>query len=142
MLTLIEGPAGGGKSDLAREMRTAGEIDLIADVTALWVALTGVRRGPDGRYPVRLDDDPALGAARYLQTTAVHHGLRENLNVAVTASVRDQAGKWGAVAAENGAGFRVQTVDPGIDVVTDRLADPISGELSEECDVAIGRWYR
>ena len=143
MLYLIEGPAGGGKSGLATEMRAAGEIDLIADTTALWVALTGVRRDPaTGRYPVRPDDDPALGAARYLKETAVHHGLRENLNVAVTASERGTAEKWGAIASRYDAPLSVTTVDPGLDVVTDRLADPETGVLSDECNAAIGRWFR
>ena len=143
MLVLIEGPAGGGKSDLAREMRKAGEVDLIADTTALWAALSGVQRDPaTGKYPVRLDDDPALDAARYVQTTAVHHGLREGRNVAVTTSQHGQSPKWGAIASEHGADFRVSTVDPGIDVVTERLADEVTGELSDECNAAIGRWFR
>ena len=33
-LILIEGPAGGGKSELLREMLAAGEIDVAADITA------------------------------------------------------------------------------------------------------------
>ena len=77
MLYLIEGPAGGGKSGLVAEMKAAGEVDLIADTTRLWAAVGGHERGPDGKYPVRLDNDPTLDAARYLQATTVHHGLRE-----------------------------------------------------------------
>ena len=60
MLTLIEGPAGGGKSELLREMLAAGEIDVAADVTALWAATGGAERDPvTGKYPVRLETDPA-----------------------------------------------------------------------------------
>ena len=60
MLILIEGPAGGGKSQLAADLLAAGEITVLADLTALWAALSGAVRGADGRYPIRLADDPAL----------------------------------------------------------------------------------
>ena len=40
MLTLIQGPAGGAKSQVAAELLAAGDIDVLADVTALWVALS------------------------------------------------------------------------------------------------------
>ena len=39
MLTLLQGPAGSGKSGVAAEMLEAGVIDLLADLTMLWVAL-------------------------------------------------------------------------------------------------------
>ena len=87
-LILIEGPAGGGKSEVADAMLAAGEVDVIADVTALWAALSGAVRGADGRYPVRLDDDPALRIARYLQRAAVRQALRISVNVAATTSQR------------------------------------------------------
>ena len=142
MLILVEGPAGGGKSGLAREMREAGEIDLIADNTALWVAMTGVQRGTDGRYPVRLDSDLGLHAARYLQATAVSFGLREGMRVAVTTSQRNQAERWGGLAAQHSTPFSIRTVDPGREIVTARLSDPVTGVLSDECDTAISRWFK
>ena len=61
MLVLIQGPAGGAKSQVAAEMLEAGEVQVLADTTALWAALSGVQRGPDGKYPVRQDDDPGAG---------------------------------------------------------------------------------
>ena len=67
-LVLVQGPAGAGKSQLATEMLEAGEIDVLADTTALWVALSGVTRGPDGRLPVRPLTDPAKLAALYTKT--------------------------------------------------------------------------
>lgn len=140
MLTLIEGPAGAGKSQLTASLLAAGEIDVVSDITSLWVALRQLVRGPDGKYPVRLDDDPALMIARYLQRVAVRRALEEGANVAVTTSQRFQEARWRRLAEQSGAAFAVRTVDPGADVVTARLADD-SGELSAECERAIKRWY-
>ena len=140
-LHLVQGPAGGGKSAVTRDMLAAGEIQLLADVTALWAALTGAVRGPDGKYPVRLPDDPGLRAALYLQATAAHHGLREGLDVAVTTSQRGQEARWGQVAAAESAPLHVRTVDPGEVVVRARLADAATGVLSSACDLAVSRWY-
>lgn len=142
MLTILEGPAGGGKSAVAADMLADGGADVLADVTALWAALGGYVRDPEtGRYPVRRDDDPALLAALYLQAAVVRHGLNEGLDVIVTTSRRDQVGRWRRYADEAETALSVQTVDPGIDVVRGRLADPVTGSLSEECQAAIGRWY-
>ena len=141
MLFLLEGPAGSGKSQLARDMKRAGQVDFIADVTALWVALTGViRDATTGKYPVRNDNDPALRAALYLQATLARYTLREDLNCVVTTSQRNQVRRWQDLAAEYQAALTVQTVDPGEEVVRERLADE-DGTLSPECETAIGRWY-
>lgn len=140
MLILIEGPAGAGKSQLTTLMLEAGEIAVLADTTELWAALSGAVRGPDGRYPVRLDDDLALAVARYLKAVAVRVGLQEGADVAVTTSERGQAERWRRMAEEAGAPFAVRTVDPGRDVVEARLSDA-DGVLSEACRQAIGRWY-
>ena len=51
VLHLVEGPAGGGKSQHVDELVEAGTVQVVADTTALWVALSGVKRGADGRYP-------------------------------------------------------------------------------------------
>ena len=77
MLYLLQGPAGGGKSQLARDMKLAGQIDLLADTTSLWASVGVYERDPlTGLYPVRLDDDPALDPLPvYLQTTVVRYGL-------------------------------------------------------------------
>ena len=139
-LLLIQGPAGGAKSQLAAELLEAGEVEVLADVTALWVALSGVTRGPDGKYPVREDSDPALIVALYLQAVAARRALEEGAGVAVTTSRRGQEGRWRRVAEDAGAAFRVRTIDPGEDVVRARLADP-DGELSDPCAQAIARWY-
>ena len=103
MLYLIEGPSGGGKSQFVGDLKAAGEIVVIADVTRLWAATGGYQRGADGKFPIRRDDDPALHLSRYLQTTAAAFALREGFNIAVTTSRRGQTGRWAALAAEHGA---------------------------------------
>ena len=139
-LHLVEGPAGAGKSQVTAELVEAGTVAVVADVTALWVALSGVKRGPDGRYPVREDDDPALGTARYLQAVAVRHALEQDADVAVTTSRPGQAARWRHVSTRHT--LEVTTVDPGEEVVRQRLALPETGELSPECQRAIDRWFR
>ena len=142
MLTLIEGPAGSGKSTLARDMKTAGEVDIVADVTQLWAATGQYERDPlTGKFPVRSPDDPALRAAVYLQATAVSFGLREGMRVAVTTSQRNQAERWGALAAQNNSPFSIRTVDLDESIVRARLADPETGILDPSCEDAIGRWF-
>ena len=127
---------------MARDMKAAGQVDLISDVTGLWATLGGYERDPaTGKYPIRLDDDPALDAARYLQTAAVTFGLTQGYSIVTTTSRRGQAARWSGLAADAGVGFHVQTIDPGIEVLTARLADAATGELSSECARAIGRWY-
>ena len=128
-------------------MREEGEVDVVSDVTRLWAALGGYERGPDGRYPVRADDDPALTTALYVQAVAVRRALREGAAVAVTTSRAGQASRWQALAGQVEVefsvevSFEVRTVDPGEDVVRARLADPDTGELSPECEKAVRRWY-
>ena len=141
-LTLIQGPAGGGKSAVARDLLEAGEVQVVADVTGLWSVLSGAQRDPEtGRYPERRDDDPALHAARYVQVAAVRQGLRAGAGVAATTSRRDQVNRWQEIAAAEDAAFRLRTVDPGLDVVAARLADPVTGVLSDSCSQALDRWF-
>ena len=141
VLHLIEGPAAGGKSQHVEELVEAGTVQVVADVTALWVALSGVKRGPDGRYPIREDEDPALHTARYLQAVAVRHALEQGADVAVTASRPGQAARWRKVGPTEYT-LTVTRVDPGEEVVRERLALPETGELSPECQRAIDRWFR
>lgn len=139
-LTLIQGPAGGGKSQLVASLLAAGEVQIQADVTALWAALSGAVRGADGRYPIRFDDDPALALARYLQAAAVRQGLSDGADVAVTTSQAGQSERWRQLADDASTAYAVRTVDPGREVVAARLADA-AGELSAACQAAIERWY-
>ena len=141
-LLLVEGPAGSGKSQEVARMLAAGELGIVADLTGLWAALRGMERLPDGKYPVRLDDDPTVrtGLASYARAAVVRQALREGLATAVTSGTPDMATKWAAVAAEHDAPFAVTTIDPGQPTVTARLA--VDGELSPQCQKAVSRWYR
>ena len=141
MLTLIQGPAGSGKSAVAADMLEAGEVEVLLDVTAIWATLSGAVRGQDGKYPVRSEDDPALGAALYLQTVGARFALENGARVAVTTSRRGTEARWSEIARAAGVEINVRTVDPGRDVVAARLSDPETGVLSEPCSRALGRWY-
>ena len=139
-LTLLEGPAGAGKSQEAARMLAAGEADVLADLTSLWAAMRGYERDGEGRYPVRADNDPVLPLASYMRAAVVRAALREGLAVAVTTGTPDMATRWAAVAEETGAAFTVRTIDPGEAVVRERLAE--NGTLSPACEKAVRRWYR
>ena len=140
MLTLIEGPPGSGKSQVAADLLEAGEIEVLADTTALWVALSGAVRGPDGRYPIRDEADPALAAALYSQAVVARFALEQGARVGVTTSRRGQVERWAGVARAAGVEINVREIDPGESVVRARLAGP-DGVVSAECEQAIGRWY-
>lgn len=140
-LDLLRGPAGAGKSQAARRKLDAGEADVLADTTAIYAAVSGAERGPDGRYPVRDAGDPLLPMATYLRAVVAREGLRRGFNVLVTSSRRDDLERWRDVASEFGAEFAETIIDPGRDVVAARLADPETGQLSGECSAALARWY-
>lgn len=143
-LLLLRGPAGAGKSQRARAMLAAGEVDALADFTAIYAAVTGAERGADGKYPERPSTDPRIPATAYLKTAAARVFLRRGFRALVTTSdsSEQETARWRAVADGEGARFDVETVDPGRDVVAARLSDPATGELSAECATALGRWYR
>ena len=106
------------------------------------MALRGVRRNADGRYPIRTPDDPTIttGLAAYMRAVVVRQGLRQGLRVVVTSGTPDTAVKWSEVARENESPFSVVTVDPGEPVVRARLRE-VNGEMSDECEQAVRRWY-
>ena len=83
-ITIIRGPAGGGKSQLLAERQRPG--DVLNDFTRIYVALAGVERGPDGRYPERADGDPLLPLAAAIKTTAVREASARELSGYVTTS--------------------------------------------------------
>ncbi|MYC99171.1 MAG: ATP-binding protein [Gammaproteobacteria bacterium] len=140
-LHLIQGPAGGGKSQVVRDLVAAGTVQVVADITRTWAAVGGYERDEEGRYPVREDYDPALSIARYLQVVTVRRALEANADVAVTTSRRGQAARWISIADEHGTETLIRTVDPGEATVRQRLADVFGKPLSAECDRAVRRWY-
>ena len=141
-LIRVAGPAGAGKSGIARSLLAAGEADVLADTTAIFAALSGQERDASGLYPVRADDALLLPIALYIRQTVVLESLRRELRVIKTSSTPTDADADRLLALEHGATFRQRIVDPGESVIRARLVDPQTGQLSPECEKAIGRWYR
>ena len=135
-LTIIRGPAGAGKSGYIERERKPG--DLLIDYTAIYVALAGVTRGPDGKYPIRESHDPLLGIVSAVKAYAIAEAARRELAGFVTTS-SSSAGEIERLR-ELGADGPVVTLDPGEAVVRARLAGD-DGELSEQCRLALARWY-
>ena len=136
-LTIVRGPAGGGKSQYVEREHKPGQV--IVDFTRLYSALALVERGPDGRYPERHDGDPLLPLVAAIKAYAIREAARRELSGHVTTS----SGAPGELARlrELGARGAAVTIDPGRATIEARLSDAETGELSIECQKAIGRWY-
>ena len=111
---------------------------MLADFQSLYAALTGDSRGPDGRFPLR--DERLLPATEHLRRAVIGAAVSRGLRVIATNSDGDP-GRRAFLLGELGAGASERIVDPGRDVVAARLSDPETGELSDECDAAMSRWY-
>ena len=136
---LLSGPAGGGKSQLARELlRAATEPTVAADFQAIVAALLLQERGPDGKYPLR--PDYVLPLAEYVRQSIISGANTRDLNIVATNSDGDPA-RRAYLLTLLGSDSSERLVDPGRDVVIARLADTVSGELSDDCGQAIDRWY-
>ena len=135
-LAIIRGPAGAGKSGYIERERKPG--DLLIDYTALYVALAGATRGPDGKYPIRTDDDPLLGIVSAIKAFVVRQAAARGLAGYVTTS--DSSSGEIERLREQGADGPVVTLDPGKRVIEARLADD-DGELHPQCRAALKRWY-
>ena len=136
---LISGPAGAAKSALARRLlQESPELSAIADFQAIYAALTGDLRGPDGRYPLR--DDRLLPLTEYIRRAILSGALARDIDVIATNSDGD-SDRRAFLLAQLGPGATERIVDPGEEVVSARLADPETGVLSDECTAAIDRWY-
>lgn len=129
-LGILRGPAGAGKS---QELEPG---ELRADLTALWAALFGRERGPDGRYPERSESEAQVAA--YVQAAVVAFAARQGLTGWATTS--DSSPEAVERLRERGATGPVRTVDPGEAVVRRRLAGD-EGQLSPQCEAAVRRWY-
>ena len=140
-LIRMAGPAGAGKSAAGRRLLDDGAADVVIDMTSVWAALRMLERGPDGRYPARLDSDPALGLTAWAKTAIAREALRRDLRAVKTSSTPADYERDAELARAEGAGFREVVVDPGRAVVEARLADPETGVLSAECEEAVNRWF-
>lgn len=143
MLLLLQGPAGGGKSQFYEPLLADGTYDFVADYTAIWAALGNHKRQANGLYAVRSELEPIVrrGLVSYIQRTAVRQGLRQGLNGIVTTSRSGMESVYQEIANEFDTAFQVQTIDPGRETVVQRLSAQTGGVLSSECKAAINRWY-
>ena len=135
---LLSGPAGAGKSEVARNLlREATEPTIQADFTAIAVALLGLERGRGGKYAIR--PDWVLPIVEYTrQAVITGANSRGILIVATTSDGSSERRK--ALLSRLGPGAVENVIDPGIEAVSARLSDPVTG-LSGECSRAIQRWY-
>ena len=133
-LVLVEGPVGSNKSEVLRNLLATDEVDVVGDLTPLWSSLKLLERP----FAERTQDDVALPIARYLKVVVARRALSEGLRVAVSTSTPNQSDKWAAIASEFDASFTVTTVDPGEQVILERLG---GDSISSECQSAVNRWY-
>ena len=136
---LISGPAGASKSALARRLLAEHpQLAAIADFQLVYRALTDVERGRDGRYPLRNDD--LLPLTEYVRRAIIGGAVARDIDVIATNSDGDPARRAFLLSAL-GTGAVERIVDPGRAIVEARLSDPLTGELSIECNGAVNRWY-
>ena len=84
--------------------------------------ILAIEREADGRYPERLDSDAwALAVAEYVRRAAITGAIEQDVEVIATnsdGSPERRAFLLGLL----GAGATEQVVDPGIEIVTERLS--------------------
>ena len=113
---------------------------VVADFQSILAALTLLERLPDGRYPNR---NPAqaswlLPMAEAIRQTIITIAVDREIDVVATNSDGSPE-RRGFLLGRLGPGAVERVIDPGIDVVTERLS--VDGVLSVDCGKAISRWY-
>ena len=137
---LVSGPAGAGKTQLARTLLdNAATPTVAADFQSLYAALLLIERQPNGRYPERLAMDAfALPMAEYLRRVIMSIAAERDIAVVTTNSDGSPVRRKTLLDALGGNAVET-IVDPGVGVVRSRLA--VNGVLSNQCEQAIDRWY-
>ena len=137
---LLSGPAGDGKSQAAREEMGLSIIPaVVIDFQAIYAALLLQERNEDGRYPERqARDSYLLPMAEYIRRSLITGAANRELFPIVTNSDGDRE-RRGFLLGLLGSGATEQVIDPGLEVVTQRLS--VDGQLSKQCAGAIDRWY-
>ena len=138
----MTGPAGAGKSQEAKRLIEEAVAPLVvADFQSLYAALILLRRNAAGRYPERNPAHAAylLPMAEYTRQAIITGAAEMDVDVIATNSDGSPA-RRAALLQRLGPGAVERILDPGIDVVTQRLSGP-DGELSDQCRQAIQRFY-
>ena len=136
-LTVVAGPPFGGKSRFVRSRLKGSEIWI--DYTSLFAALAGQERDPETRrYPVRDTGDPRLAYTALVRVIAIERAAESGLSGYVTTSRREDISRLQDLASTD----RLWIVDPGEDVVRDRMSAYYDGAVPGECEGAVAGWYR
>ena len=139
--SVLTGPAGSGKSQAARGLLRTGKADVVADFQSILSALLLLERDPaTGRFPPRdRAAERLLPLAQAIKAAIISEARARELTVVATNSNGSPAQRQRLLAALGGASEHI--IDPGRQVVEQRLADPVTGQLSSQCGQAIGRYY-
>ena len=139
---LLAGPAGGGKSQVARDLlATLDRPGAIVDFQSILAALTLQLRGDDGRYPERNPSQSYLLAlTAYVYRAAITGARAQDVDVIATTSDGNPTRRLELLALL-GPGSTERIIEPlgGRLEVEARLSR--DGVLSEQCREAINRWY-
>ena len=128
---LISGPAGAGKTAAARAalQEHAGPA-VVADFQQLYSAILLLERQEDGRYPERNPADAhALSMAEFLRRRIITAAVERDV-YAITTNSDSDPDRREALLEILGPESTEQVIDPGIDVVEERLS--VAGFLSSQ----------
>ena len=125
----VLGPAGGGKSQWIAERMKPN--DVLIDFSFLYRSL----KGTDEKL-VRKIGDPIVPFVQAVKQHALREAVSRQLDGYVTSATPGDR-----PLLEQATGQQAVIVDPGEDVVRERLAGP-DGELSVECENAVTRFYK
>ena len=137
---LLSGPAGAGKTALARDLlQNLDRPGMVADFQSIYAALLLLLRNDDGRYPERNPShDYLLSVVAYVRRAMVGVADDNELDVIFTNSDGSET-RRAALLSLLGPGSREIVVEPPRALVTAHLSR--DGVLSDQCREALRRWY-